>query len=434
MILAQIASMSLGVVDLVMVGRLGVAELDAAALGNIWLFGTMIFGMGLMFGLDPIISQAHGAGEPERIGRALQQGIVLALLASIPIAGLWLATEEVLILTGQSPDLARAAETYIQVQIPSLPLFLIFLALRTYLQGRGIVAPVLYVTILANGFNVLGNWMLVFGNLGCPALGLYGAGLATCCTRGFMLVGVLGWIWLARLHHGTWQPWSRSALDLAGLRVLLRHGVPVGFQYFLEVWAFQIATLLAGRLGAVPLAAHSITLNLASLAFMMPLGIAISASVRIGNLVGAKDHAGARRMAWLALGLGGSCMMVSALVFVTLRHHLPGLYNDDPAVVATAATILPIAATFQLFDGIQVVGGGVLRGYGNTRPAAVFNFVGYYLLALPFAALLTFRLGVGLPGIWWGLVLGLALVATMLLVWIRMQTRRFSAAPAREPD
>lgn len=424
MTFAQLGAMMMGVVDLLMLGRVGVHELDAASLGNVWIFGTMIFGMGLTFGLDPIISQAHGAGKPEQTGVALQRGIVVSLVASVPLIGLWLLTEEVLLLSGQDPGLAHEAEIYTLVQIPSLPLFLVFFATRVYLQGRNITAPILWVTVLANGFNVLGNWVLIFGNLGLPALGLVGAGLASCATRSFLLIGLVVWIWRAGLHRGAWQPWSRQAFDRAGILAILRHGVPVAFQFLLEAWAFQISTLMAGRLDKHALAAHSIVLSIASLAFMVPLGISIGAAVRVGNLIGARDDDGARRMAWLSISLGGAVMLISAALFVLFRHQLPGLYNDDPEVLAFAASILPIAAAFQLFDGIQVVGGGVLRGYGNTRPAAIFNVIGFYVLSLPFAAYLTFYLDVGLPGIWWGLVLGLGVVSILLLLWIRLQSRR----------
>ena len=424
MILVQLGNVSLGVEDMVMLGHVGVAELDAAALGNLWLFGTMIFGIGLMLGLDPIISQAHGAGQGQHMGRAVQQGIVLAMAISVPIGGMWLVTEEILVAAGQSPALAGQAELYNLVQLPCLPMLLSFNAFRVFLQGRGIAAPVLWVTVLANGFNIFTNWVLIYGNLGFPALGLYGAGLATSITRGATLVVLVSWIWLAGLHRGAWQPWSRSAFNPAGLRRILRYGLPVGFQYLLEVWAFQISTLMAGRLGEYPLAAHSIVLNLASVAFMVPLGVSIGAAVRVGNRVGAGDARGARRMAWLSVGVGAATMTVSAILFIVLRHSLPLLYNDDPDVVALAVTILPIAAAFQLFDGIQVVAGGVLRGYGNTRPAALFNFMGYYLLSLPFAAYLTFYAGVHLAGIWWGLVVGLALVSLMLVVWIAVQSRQ----------
>jgi MATE family multidrug resistance protein len=208
---------------------------------------------------------------------------------------------------------------------------------------------------------------------------------------------------------------------------ILRLGLPIGLQFGLEVWAFQLTTLLAGRLGLVPLGAHTIVLNLASFSFMFPLGISMAASVRVGNLVGAGDLRGARRSALLALALGAGVMSLFALAFYFLRWRLPGLYSADPKVTAAAASILPIAAGFQMLDGTQVVASGILRGLGRTRPAAVATLVGYYLLALPLGWLMGLRHGQSLAGLWWGLATGLAVVAIALLAWL-LRPGTFSVA------
>ncbi len=416
--LTQLGMMSLGVVDMLMVGQLGVHELDAVALGNIWVFGTFVFGMGLVFGLDPIITQAHGAGDGKRVGLALQQGILIAAVASLPQALAWQGTGTVMVLFGQDPELAEAAHRYVTTQTVSIPAFLMFIALRQYLQGRGIVMPSLIVIIIANGFNVIANWALIFGHLGFPALGLEGAAMATAATRLFQLGVLVALVRFARLHEGAWLSWSWRSLHWADILQIVKYGVPVSLQYGLEMWAFQFSTLMAGWLGEAELAAHSIALNMAALAFMLPLGISLGAATRVGNLLGAGKPSAAQQSAFIALGLGGAVMVVSALVFVTLRSVLPGLYTDDAHVIALAATILPIVAAFQLFDGVQVVGGAILRGMGNTVPAAVFNLVGYYILGLPLAAWLVFANDWGVAGLWVGLAIGLAVVAAALVGWI----------------
>jgi MATE family multidrug resistance protein len=420
--LTQLGWMAIGVVDALMLGRVGVHELDAASLGNLWLWGTTILGMGLVFGMDPIVARAHGAGDPRRIAHALQQGVVLALAVSVPLGLSWFWAEEVLLALGQSAALARDAETYVLIQLPGLPTFLVFCALRQYLQGRGIVAPALWITLIANLVNVAGNWALIWGHLGLPALGLSGAALASTVTRVFLLVGLVVWVRRFALHEHAWMPWTRAAIEPAGLREISAYGVPVALQYGLETWAFQAVSVMAGWLGEVPLASHTIVLNMASLTFMVPLGISIGAATRVGNLLGAGHRAAARRSAFLALALGAGVMSVAALAFVTLRHELPAFYSDDAAVVAGAAAILPIAAAFQLFDGTQVVGGGLLRGMGRPRPAVVFNLLGYYLLGLPLAGLLAFGLDLGLPGLWWALCVALGTVAACLVVWIRRRS------------
>lgn len=416
--LTQVGAMMLGIVDTIMVGRLGVMQLDAAALGNLIAMGTMIFGMGCVFGMDPIAAQAHGAGRGDRVGLTLQRGLVIAGIVAIPVMVAWQLATPMLERFGQDAALSAAAGDYLAIQIVSVAPFLGFQAQRQYLQARGLVAPGLWVVLVANAFNVLANWALIFGNLGMPALGLEGAAIATASTRIFQCIGMAIWIRIRGLHVGAWVPWTAAALHWSGLVEILRHGIPIGVQYGLEMWAFQGASLLAGLLGEAELGAHVIVLNLASMSFMLPLGISIAAATRVGNLVGAQRPHQAQRAAWVSLALGAMVMAVSALTFIALRHVLPRIFTPDPTVLALAATLLPIAAGFQLFDGVQVVGGGILRGLGSTRPAAVFNFVGYYVLALPIAAALAFSAGLGVAGLWWGLAIGLAVVAVCLVWWI----------------
>lgn len=411
--------MVLGCVDTLMLGRLGIHELDAAALGNIWLFGSVVFGSGVMMGIDPIISQAFGAGDRWHLGITLQRGIVVACMTSLPLILLLTITEPILRSLGQSGSLASAAQDYVNVQLFSIVPFLVYCALRGYLQGQRIVAPALWVMLIANVFNIVANWALIWGNLGCPALGLEGAGIASALSRGILCVGLIFWIGHFRLYRGAWVPWSRQAVNWSGLREIFRYGIPVGVQYSLELWAFQIATLLAGLSGIVELGAHTIVLNLVSLSFMLPLGLSMAVSTSVGNLLGARHYADAQRSAKIGMILGMTIMTFSALMFTTFRFDLPALYNSNPAVINLAAAILPIAAAFQFFDGVQAVGSGVLRAMGNTRPAALFNLIGYYLLALPLGAWLMFQQGWGLAGLWWGLWFGVAIVAACLVGWLR---------------
>ena len=429
--ITQLGYMLFGVVDLLMVGRLDTESLSACVLGNSWVSGTLLIGMGLVFGMDPIVSQAHGAGDVRKLGRALQQGLVLALVASIPVALLWISTEQALLLFGQDPGSAALAQEYVTAQLPSIPFFLLFTALRQYLTGRGIVAPSLVVVLVANLLNALFDWALVFGNLGMPELGLVGAGITTSITRGSMLVMLAIWIMGAKLHHGAWVPWSRSAFKFSGLSEIIRHGVPIALYLSLEIWAFQIATYMAGWFEVTDLAAHGIVMNIASLSFMVPLGVSIGTVTRVGNLIGAGDPVGAQRTAWAATLMGGLAMSLCALTFLLFPTQILGLYTNQAAVITAAAAILPLAAFFQVFDGIQVVGCGVMRGMGRTRPAAVFNLIAYYGLALPIAWWLAFRSGMGLSGIWWGLFIGLAAVAAMLMVWIKRSGPATATIPSR---
>ncbi|HZN58608.1 MAG TPA: MATE family efflux transporter, partial [Planctomycetota bacterium] len=263
----QAGTMLLGVVDTMMVGRFSRDALGAATLGHLWVMGTLIFGLGILFGMDPIVTQAHGRGDLRAMGLALQRGLVLSVLLSIPVGALWIWPDAILIRLGQDPELCRLARGFILVQAPSLPVFFAFNALRQFLQGRGVVKPALWVVIAANVLNAFLNWCFIYGHLGCPALGVTGSGLSTSITRFFLFFALLALVLRGRLHADAWTPWSRESFRFAGLAEVLRHGTPVGIQIGLEVWAFQIATLLAGGLGTEALAAHAIVLNLASFSF-----------------------------------------------------------------------------------------------------------------------------------------------------------------------
>jgi MATE family multidrug resistance protein len=415
----QLSTMLMGFVDTVLLGHVGVAELAAASIANVWIHGTLFFAMGVIIGIDPLIAQAHGRGDAAATGLAAQRGLVIAMALSVPVGLCWWATEWVLLAVGQDPQLAHNAQVFARIQIPSIPFFLAYSTLRQYLQCRGIVRPAMWVILVANVFNALFAWALIFGHLGFPVLGLWGAGLATCLTRGFCFFGLA---WLMRylaLHVGAWPEPTRAIFDARAFRHILALGFPVAIHFSLEIWAFSGAALMAGWLGAVPLAAHTIALNLASLSFMLPLGISQGAVTRVGNLLGAGRPHDAERAAWVAIAFGASVMALCGAGFLLGRHALPEMYTTDLAVVAVAASVLPIAAAFQVFDGTQVVCCGVLRGMGRTRPAAWFNFLGYWLLGLPVGAWLAFRMDWGLHGIWWGLCFGLFVVASSLVLFVR---------------
>ncbi|MBW2313967.1 MAG: MATE family efflux transporter, partial [Deltaproteobacteria bacterium] len=331
----------------------------------------------------------------------------------------------------QEPRLGEAARGYVRVQIPSIIFFLCFTALRQQLQGREIMRPAMWATLIANVSNVFLNWVLIFGHLGAPALGLEGAGIATALNRAVML-GLLVWfVRAADLLEGAWVPWSWEAIEGRGLRQILHLGWPVSLQMALEILAFSGSTLVAGWIGATAIAAHQVTLNFAALSFMMPLGISQAAATRVGNLLGAREPDRAQRAAWLAFAMGAGVMSVAAILFIAFRNELPKVLTTDLEVVALSASIFPIAAAFQIFDGVQVVGCGVLRGMGRTRPVAWFNLVAYWGLGLPLGTWLALRQGWGLAGIWWGLFLGLAVVASALVLWIR--TRGPSSLAEAQP-
>ena len=428
----QLGMMTMGIVDMVMVGKYN-DEYDpqafgAVALGDMWIFGTMIVALGLLMGLDPIVSQSHGAGKHQKTGLALQQGIVLATLVSIPLMILWYLSEWGLHALGQEPQLVPKAAEYARMQLFSAAPFLIFSAHRQYLQGRGMMTVVLWVILIANLANVLFNWVFIFGNLGAPQLGHQGAGIATGISRCVQLLILLAWIRVFKLHGEAKVPWSRESFR--NLRRILRYGLPVAAQIGLEVWAFQAAGLMAGSLGRLQndteggiLGAHIVALKLASVSFMLPFSLSIATATRVGHLLGAKRREEAAHASSCALLLGSAVMLFTAAVFVIWRHQLPRLFREEEIVVSLAATLLPVAAAFQLFDGLQAVAAGILRGMGTTLPTAIVNLVGFYGISLPISWWLTFHTEVGLRGVWWGLCSGLAVVAASLLIWLYIKNK-----------
>ena len=426
--LTQLGLMTIGVVDTLMLSHLGVESLAAGAVGNAWQWTFLSFGLGLVTGIDPLISQAHGRGDGPAAALGLQRGIVLALLVSIPIMAAMALTERGLLLLGQDPGTVALAARYNLYKLPTVPGFLVYAALRAYLQGRTLMAPATWVMWIGNAVHALLNWALIFGHLGSPPLGVVGAAVASSISTTFMVALLVIWIILLRLHEDAWRPWDRASLSLSGLALNARLGAPIGVQLMLEGSAFSISTWMAGWLGRDALASHQLVLNMAALTFMVPVGIAQGAATRVGNLIGAGDATGLQRAAHASIALGAFVMLFSAAAFALLRFQLPRLYTQDAGVVLLAAQILPVAAAFQVSDGTQVVASGVLRGMGRPDAAAIANLVGYYVVALPGAYLLGFWLDQGLVGIWMGLAAGLALVAGALLVWVRRTLSRPLAA------
>lgn len=432
-VLSQVGSHLMVAVDTAMIGHASSKALTASGIASVWLTGTSMLAYGVLHGMDPIVTQAHGAGDDERAHLALRRGVVVALLVGVLLALVWGVTGPALrVLGGQDPEIAAMAHRYALAQLPTVPFGMLFIALRQYLQGRGVLRPMVWAAVWGNLFNAAANGLLIYGGLGIPALGLTGAGIATGLTRLVMFLLVLGHAHGHPLMPDRWWPRTRRAFEAGPLWQLIRIGVPVGVQMGLEVWAFGLSTLMAGWLGVTAGAAHMVALNLASLSFMVPLGVSMAATTRVGNLLGAGEPARAQRAAWTAMATGATCMAVSGMTFLLARTTIPRIYSSDPEVLAAAAAILPIAAAFQVVDGIQVTGAGVLRGMGNTRPAALFNLLGYWILGLPLGWWLAFEGGHGLAGVWWGLALGLLVVAVCLVAWIRRRgpARGSALAPA----
>jgi MATE family multidrug resistance protein len=422
--LSEIGWMMQGVVDTIMVGRLGPAAIGAVALGNAICYTPSLFGIGLMLGLDTLVAQAYGRRDHDECHRWLAQGLYLAAIGSPAIMLLLFAASIGFTHFGITAEVAAPAGQYLRLLLwGTLPL-LIYSGTRRYLQAVGQVRVITVTYVGANLINWFGNWVLIYGKLGFPALGVRGSAISTVASRIFMALAMLAFAWRYERARGhpLFMHWAGP--QLARLRELARLGLPAGGQILMEVGAWNLATFMTGYISPVALATHQIAINYASMTYMVPLGISAAAAVSVGHAIGAGDPARARRAGWLSLALGTGFMVLAAIVLLAAPVPLIRLYTSDPQVLAVGPTLLAIAAAFQIFDGIQIVSTGALRGLGETRTPMWANFVGYWILGLPLGFLLCFAMRRGVYGLWIGLTLALIVIAVLLLArWNRDSAR-----------
>jgi len=430
-VLSELGWMTMTIVDLVMVGRLGPAAIGAVGLGNAIYYAPSLFGIGLLLGLDTLVAQSWGAGRFDDCHRSLAQGIYIGL-AFTPLLMFFMLGAEVL-FTGRGVDHTVAGLTRAYVNVLNWGTFplLVYGGFRRYLQGVGRVRPVAFALITANLVNLAGNWILIYGHFGFPAMGVRGSALSTCAARIYMAAVLVWAAWAHESHrgHALFAHWPGP--DWTRLRQLLRLGLPAASQLILEVAAFGAATVMSAHLGPIALATHEIVLSCAAYTYMVPLGISQGAAVAVGHAIGAGNFARARRTGTLAIAIGAGFMACMAVILLTVPRSIVGIWTHDPRVLALGAHILAIVAGFQIFDGIQSVSTGALRGLGETRFPMLMNFAGYWILGLPLGAFLCFGLRWGLSGLWLGLTLALIVIALLLCArWLR-DSRTPLAAPAR---
>lgn len=423
-IAAELGWMAMGVVDTLMVGPLGAAALGGAGIGSSLFIAVGIFGMGLLLGLDTTVAQAFGAGDREDCDRWLIAGLWLALIATVPLAVvMWLLVKSLPSL-GFHPDVLPHVIAYFPIVTYSLPPLLAYAALRRYLQARSRVGAIVFALVSANLVNVVANAALIYGFGPIPALGVSGAAWATVISRCYM-VAVLAWV-VWRLHRGSERRHLSWAFPAARLRRLLALGLPAAAHLTFEVGVFSAVTALAGQLRPEALAAHQIALNIASVVFMVPLGVSSAAAVLVGQHIGARDATGARHAGWAAIGLVQVFMVTAALTLVLAPAPFIRAFTTEAPVIAVGVQLLGVAAAFQLFDGLQVTTTGALRGLGETRVPMLISLVGYWISGLPFGWWLCFRAGYGVIGLWMGLAASLCLVGTALLLLWRARIRQLA--------
>lgn len=416
---AQAGTQLMGLVDVAVLGRLGAPELAGSGLANAVFFAVSVFGMGLMLGLDPLVAQAVGAGDRVRARRLLWQGLWLSLIVSAALTVLLLLGTLALPLIGAAPEILGPARAFLLVRMASLLPFLMFFVIRAYLQAHHIARPMVVAMIVGNVFNFSLDLAFVFGIRGwIPAMGVAGAALSTViCT--FIELGIVAAAARKLKPVETVDHRPERAAILQAARV----GMPIALHMGAEVGVFALVALLAGRLGTLHLAAHQLVIGIASFSFTVAVGVAAAGSVRVGNAIGARNAVGTR-VAGNAAFIGGIIVMgVSAAVFALAPGPVARLFTNQPAVIAASIPLMMVAAVFQLSDGVQAVGAGVLRGAGDTRYTFWANLAGHWAIGLPLALWLGFTRGLGIVGLWWGLCVGLTIVAVLLFVRFERRSR-----------
>ena len=421
-VISELSWMAMGVVDTLMVGGLGPEAIGAVSLGGMLHIAVAIFGYGLLLGMDPIVAQAIGAGRVGEARRGLVQGVYLAVLTTPPMVALQFLLADNVTALGVGPGVAAMTGPYMKAMAWSTGPLLAFSAFRHYLQAAGRARAVTWAMASANLINWLGNWLLIRGHFGLPALGVLGSGWSTLAARIYMATVVAAATAILEAGRSDGAGHFPFGFDPARFARLVRLGLPAALQLTIEIGAFGAATVLAGRLGPASLAAHQVVMNVSATTFMVPLGISAAASVRVGHAVGRGDPIGAAAAGWSAIGIAVAAMGISAVVLLTIPRTIAGAFTDDPATRALATVLLRIAAGFQLFDGLQIASIGALRGLGDTRTAMVANLIAHWGIGLPVGALLGLRLGGGVVGLWLGLSTGLIVTAaTLLVAWSRRE-------------
>lgn len=409
----QVGQMLMGVADTIMVGHLSTLALAACSFANNILIVIAVAGYGVMTAVSVRVSHAHGAGTAPAMARALHAGIGLAIMGGVLAAILLHSVYPALHHLGQAPGVVEEARGYLLVVGWSLVPAWLIAAARNYLDAQSRPWPAFWIMIGGVLMNVLLNWLFIFGKLGVPALGLTGAGLATLLSRILTAIALAWFLLRSRLRpflaHRFDRTWWSEQWEL------LRLGLPAGLQLLSEVGAFATAALLVGRLGEVPLAAHQIAITCASTTFMFPLGIAMASTVRIAQARGANRAELLRPIAAGAWAAGLLLMTLFAAILLLGSSRIASMFVHDPAVIELAASLLVIAGLFQIFDGVQVVGSGLLRGLRDTKGPMLITVAAYWLIALPMGSLLAFEARYGARGMWIGLAVGLAVAAVLLV-------------------
>ncbi|GMQ27720.1 MATE family efflux transporter [Algoriphagus confluentis] len=412
--LSQLGQVAVGVADSMMVGQLGPVPLAASALANSIFFVIMMFGIGVSMGITPLVSVADGKSRLKRISRLFSHGLWINVTAGILLIGVILGLSQGLSYLEQPEEVVVLALPYLFIITASLLPMMVFQTFKQLAEGLSQTKQAMYITIFCNLVNVFLNWVFIWGKFGFPEMGLNGAGLATLISRILMMLMMGGYILTSSRYKKYHLKLRNPHASFPMLTRILKIGIPTGFQYIFEVSAFGTAAIMMGWIGVNALAGHQIALNLASISYMMATGLSTAGMIRVSNQIGKGNFKAMREAGMVVFGLVMAFMFGCAVIFVVFRNFLPELYIDDPEVIALSSSLLIIAGLFQLSDGVQVVGLGVLRGLEDVKIPTLVTLMAYWVLGLPLGYVLAFEFGFDEKGIWYGLLIGLSITAVLL--------------------
>ena len=406
--ISQLGHITVGVFDSLMIGKVSVSQLAAVSLATSIFSFILLFCIGLSYGITPLISSSDRG--KKYVSSILYNGMLVNVISSILLVSFVILTKHLLSYLGQDEEVLFHTYSYLDIICISLIPLILFQTFKQFIEGLGFTKPSMYISVISNVINVVLNAVLIFGLFGFPRLEIIGAAYATLISRVIMFLLILIYC-LNDRRFSKYILKTKFLVNLNHIKDIFRIGFASGLQYIFEVGAFSVATVMTGSIGAIHLAAHQIALNLASISYMIASGIGSASMISLSYFDGKRNFEDMRRSGFASFLLVFILMIVSALVFIIFRNYLPVLYVDDSSVINIASTLLIIAGLFQISDGIQAVGLGILRGIRDIKKPTIVTFISYWIISIPLSYFLGIEYGYGVYGIWIGLSVGLTLAA-----------------------
>jgi len=432
-ILAQLGQVTVGVIDNMMIGHVGTQELAAASFANTIFWLVIVFGTGFSYAITPLVGKARGNFEMNQVGAWFKSSMWAVLSMGIFLSILIFVISLFMDKMGQAEDVIIPGREYLWIISFSIIPMMMFMGYKQFCEGLANTKVAMNIVLIANLVNVIFNYILINGKLGLPALGLNGAGYGTLISRIFMAIAFFLVFRKGKSFKSYGEIIAKAEFAIKDFMKIWKMGVPIGAQLVMEASAFMLSTIMMGWISVAGLAAHQVVLSISTISFMVYLGIASSTTIRVSSLLGENKIEEMKQAGWAAIHLVILMVIIIGLGFLLFRNQLPTLFSEDPLVIALAAQFIVVMLIYQLFDGLQIVFGSILRGMSDVNIPTIYTFIAYFLVSLPTGYLCAFTLGLGEVGIWWGLPVGLG-TASVLFMFRFIRLTRIKLAKTRSLD